>query len=192
MMRRLANVLLMCLMAACTEPPRFHATDITGSEIGADFALTDHTGKLRHLADFRGQVVVVFFGYTQCPDVCSPTLSALSEVMTQLGADAQRVQVLFITLDPERDTPALLSRYVPTFNPSFLGLSGDLAATEATAKAFRVFYKKQPGSTPGTYFIDHSAGSYVFDPQGRVRLYLKHEETPQRITADLKLLLSGK
>ncbi len=192
MMRRLAIVLLTLVIAACSEPPRFNATDLTGGSIGADFALTDHTGKLRRLTDFKGNVAIVFFGYTQCPDVCPTTLGTLREVMAQLGPQAERVQVLFVTLDPERDTPVLLAQYVPSFHPAFLGLRGDLAATEATAKAFRVFYKKQPGTTPGAYSIDHATGSYVYDPQGRLRLYVKYGETPQRIAEDIKQLLAGK
>jgi protein SCO1/2 len=191
-MTRSLGVLLTLLVTACSQPAHFNATDLTGSTIGTDFSLPDQTGKLRRLSDFKGKVAIVFFGYTQCPDVCPTTLSTLREVMTQLGPQAERVQVLFVTLDPQRDTPALLAQYVPSFHPTFLALRGDDAATGATAQAFKVFYKKQPGSAPGTYSIDHSTGSYVYDPQGRLRLYVKYGDTAEHITGDLKQLLAGK
>jgi protein SCO1/2 len=192
-MTRSLRVLLALLVTACSQPAHFNATDLTGSTtIGTDFSLLDQTGKLRRLSDFKGKVAIVFFGYTQCPDVCPSTLSTLREVMTQLGPQAERVQVLFVTLDPQRDTPALLAQYVPSFHPTFLALRGDDAATGATAQAFKVFYKKQPGSAPGTYSIDHSTGSYVYDPQGRLRLYVKYGDTAEHITGDLKQLLAGK
>jgi protein SCO1/2 len=191
-MTRSLRILLALLVTACSQPAHFTATDLTGSTIGTDFSLPDQTGKLRRLSDFKGKVAIVFFGYTQCPDVCPTTLSTLREVMTQLGPQAERVQVLFVTLDPQRDTPALLAQYVPSFHPTFLALRGDDAATGATAQAFKVFYKKQPGSAPGTYSIDHSTGSYVYDPQGRLRLYVKYGDTAEHITGDLKQLLAGK
>ncbi len=191
-MTRSLRILLALLVTACSQPAHFNATDLTGSTIGTDFSLPDQTGKLRRLSDFKGKVAIVFFGYTQCPDVCPTTLSTLREVMTQLGPQAERVQVLFVTLDPQRDTPALLAQYVPSFHPTFLALRGDDAATGATAQAFKVFYKKQPGSAPGTYSIDHSTGSYVYDPQGRLRLYVKYGDTAEHITDDLKQLLAGK
>lgn len=179
---------------ACGEAPRFASTDITGAEFGREFTapLTDHTGQLRRLADYKGKVVVIFFGYIQCPDVCPTTLANLAEVMKLLGDDARRVQVLFITVDPERDTRELLAAYVPQFHPSFVGLSADAATIAATAKEFKVFYQKQEGSKPSTYTVDHTANSYVHDPQGRLRLYLMLGESPQNIAADLKLLLAGK
>jgi protein SCO1/2 len=136
--------------------------------------------------------VVLFFGYTQCPDVCPTTLSTMREAMALLGDDAKRVQVLFATVDPARDTPALLAQYVPSFHPSFLGLYGNEATIAATAKDFKVFYLKQPGKTPDSYSVDHSTGSYAFDPSGRLRLLLRHGETPANVAADLKLLLAGK
>lgn len=182
----------VALLASCGEAPHFISTDITGAEFGRDFALTDHTGQLRHLADYKGKAVVIFFGYTQCPDVCPTTLSGMAEATKLLGEDAKRVQVLFVTLDPERDTQALLAAYVPQFDPSFVGLYADLATTAATAKEFKVFYQKQAGSTPQTYSIDHTASDYVYDPQGRLRLLIKHDESPQNIAADLRLLLDGK
>jgi len=183
---------LAMLLAGCSEPSRFISTDLSSADWGKDFSLTDHAGKPRRLADFRGKAVVMFFGYTQCPDVCPTTLAALRDTMGLLGEDAARVQVLFVTVDPARDTPQLLAQYVPAFNPSFLGLYGDGNATAAVAKDFKVFYAQRPGTTPGSYSIDHSTGSYAFDPQGRLRLLLRHGETPTNIAADLKLLLAGK
>lgn len=168
----------------------FKNTDVTGLDYAKDFALPDHTGKLRTLADFKGKAVVVFFGYTQCPDVCPTTMAEMASVMQQLGPQADRVQVLFITIDPERDTQELLSKYVPSFDPRFLGLVGDKAATEKVAKDFKVFYQKVPGKEPGSYTMDHTAGSYVFDPEGRIRLFIRHGQGAEPIVHDLKLLLS--
>lgn len=185
-------LLLTLLFAGCTQPAHFYATDLTGNTLGADFALTDQNGKPRRLADFKDKVVVVFFGYTQCPDACPTTLGALREVMASLGPQAERLQVVFITLDPERDTEKLLAEYVPAFHPSFLGLRGDAAATAATAQTFKVFYKKQPGPTADGYTIDHSTGSYIYDPQGRLRLYMKYGETPEHVASDIRQLLAGK
>ena len=177
-------------IAACSqEGPKFQASDITGSPFGRELALTDHTGKPRTLADFRGKAVVVFFGYTQCPDVCPTTLAALAQAMKDLGSDADRVQVLFVTVDPNRDTADLLSRYVPAFDPRFLGLRGDADATARAAKEFKVLYQKQPGTTPGSYTMDHSAGTFIFDPQGRLRLYVGNAQGPQVFAHDLRELL---
>jgi len=169
----------------------FVLSDVTGSTFGRDFALTDHNGKQRTLADFRGKAVVIFFGYTQCPDVCPTTLSTLAEALQRLGKDAANVQVLFVTIDPERDTPELLSHYVTAFNPGFLGLSGDADATSRVAKEFKVIYQKQPGKTPGSYTMDHSAGTFVFDPQGRLRLYASHGQGADAFAHDLRELLRG-
>ncbi|MBK9020124.1 MAG: SCO family protein [Sulfuritalea sp.] len=185
-------ICLATLLAGCSQPTNFTGTDLSMVDWGKDFKLTDHNGKARSLADFRGKAVVLFFGYTQCPDVCPTTLSTLRETMALLGDDASRVQVLFATLDPERDTQALLAQYVPAFHPSFLGLYADEKAIAAVAKDFKVFYVKQPGKTPGSYSVDHSTGSYAFDPQGRLRLLLRHGEAPAKVAADLKLLLAGK
>lgn len=183
---------LALLLAGCSEPKQFVSTDLSMVEWGKDFSLTDHNGRSRRLEDFKGKAVILFFGYTQCPDVCPTTLSNLRETMTLLGDDAKRVQVLFATVDPARDTPELLAQYVPAFYPGFLGLYGDEKTIAAVAKDFKVFYAKQPGSTPGTYSVDHSTGSFVFDPQGKLRLLLRHGETPANIAADLKLLLAGR
>ena len=183
---------LFLVLAGCESKPQFANADLSYADFGKDFALTDHTGKPRTLADFRGKAVVIFFGYTQCPDVCPTTMTGMAEAMKLLGGDAAKVQVLFVTVDPERDTQLLLSQYVPVFNPSFLGLYADAQTIARTAQEFRVFYKKQPGSTPNTYTVDHTAGSYVYDPQGKLRLYIKHGEKPELIAKDLKLLVAGK
>jgi protein SCO1 len=176
--------------AAAAAQPAFLNTDITGLSYGRDFALTDHNGKLRTLADFKGKAVVMFFGYTQCPDVCPTTMVDMANVMKALGPKADRVQVLFVTIDPERDTRTLLSQYVPNFDSRFLGLMGDKAETEKVTKEFKIFYEKVPGKTPGSYTMDHSAGSYVFDPQGHIRLFIRTGQKVDVITHDLKILLS--
>jgi protein SCO1/2 len=152
--------------------------------------MPDFNGKMRHLSDFKGKVVVMFFGYTQCPDVCPTTMAELSTVMKQLGPKADQVQVLFVSLDPDRDTPKILSEYVPNFDKRFLGLVGDQAATQKIAKDFKIFYEKVPGKTPGSYSLDHSAGSYVFDKEGHIRLFVRFNQGPEPITHDLKLLLN--
>jgi protein SCO1/2 len=146
---------------------------------------------VRKLTDFKGKAVVVFFGFTHCPDVCPTTLAELATVMKELGPLADKVQVLFITVDPERDTPELLAKYVPAFDPRFLGLAGSVAETEQVAKQFKAFYQKVPGKTSGSYTVDHTAGSYIFDPQGRIRLFVRHGQGTEPIVHDLKRLLSG-
>ena len=189
------SALILCMtliLSGCAEPVAFKSTNISGAEWGKDFNLTDHNGQARRLSDFKGKAVILFFGFTQCPDVCPTTLSAMRDTLGLLGQDAGRVQVLFVTLDPARDTAQLLADYVPKFHPSFIGLRGDDASIAALAKDFKVFYAKQPGTTPGSYSIDHSTGSYGFDPQGRLRLLFRHGETPANVAADLKLLLAGK
>ncbi len=168
----------------------FQNTDVTGLDYAKDFTLTDHNGKVRTLADFKGKAVVIFFGYTQCPDVCPTTMAEMAAVMKELGPLADKVQVLFVSLDPERDTPQLLAHYVPAFDARFLGLVGDKAATDRIAKDFKVFYQKVPGKQAGSYTVDHTAGSYVFDPQGRIRLFIRHGQGAAPIVHDLKLLLS--
>jgi len=184
-----ASLILLSLIGCFPPQSGFKNTDVTGADCCKDFRLTDHNGKTRTLADFRGKAVVMFFGYTQCPDVCPTTMLEMKAVLQQLGADAQRVQMLFVTVDPERDTRELLSSYVPAFDPGFLGLYGDLETTARTAKDFRVFYQKQAGGTPGSYSVDHTAGSYVFDPQGRVRLFVRHGDGGANLVADLRILL---
>ncbi|RZA34607.1 MAG: SCO family protein [Lysobacteraceae bacterium] len=200
-MKKLLSVLMLSvavLGAGCdklssnlsAKNPAFVHTDITGLDYAKGFTLTDHTGKPRTLQDFKGKVVVLFFGYTQCPDVCPTTMAKMAAVLKDLGPAAKDVQVLFVTLDPERDTQELLAAYVPAFHPSFIGLYGDKEATARTAKEFKVFYSKTPsGDDPKNYTVDHMAGSYVFDREGRVRLLLRHESEPGAIASDLRQLL---
>lgn len=176
-------------LAGCSRGPSFHAIDVTGSGIGGDFRLADPDGRLRSLADFRGQVVLVFFGFTQCPDVCPTALARALQLHQLLGEQAGRLQVVFVTVDPERDTPALLREYMQAFHPSFLGLRGSLAETESTAAAFKVQYRKVP--TGSSYTMDHTALSYVFDPQGRLRLAVRHEMPAEQLAQDLRQLLNG-
>ncbi|MGO4479179.1 SCO family protein [Massilia sp. 2TAF26] len=180
-------------LAACDKLPgkqaSFQNTDVTGLDYAKGFSLTDFNGKPRTLADYKGKVVVVFFGYTQCPDVCPTTMTEMASVMQKLGPQADQVQVLFITLDPERDTPQLLASYVPAFDKRFMGLYGTLEQTAKTAKDFKVFYSKVPGSSPGSYTIDHMAGSYVFDRDGRLRLFIRHGGSADSIVHDVRQLL---
>ena len=179
-------------LAACgTGQPSFNGVDITGVDFGRELDLTDHTGTPRTLADFKGKVVVMFFGYTRCPDVCPTTLAEMKLAKIKLGPDGDRLQVLFVTIDPERDTPELLATYVPAFDPSFLGLYGDAEATARTAKEFKVLYEKVPGTTPGSYSMDHTAGSYIYDPRGRLRLFAKLGQGPDALAHDVELLLAA-
>lgn len=178
--------------AGCTEKkPQFKAVDITGADYARDFALTDQNGQQRSLKDFQGKAVVVFFGFTQCPDVCPTTLSELAEAKKLLGADGAKVQGVFITVDPERDTQEVLKAYMANFDPSFVALRGTPEQLASVAKDFKVYYKKAEGKTPGSYSMDHSAASYVYDPQGRLRLYVRYGAGPQALAGDLKLLLQG-
>ena len=187
-----ALILLACALAACgpasPPAPKFQSTDVTGANFGKTFALNDHTGKPRTLADFQGRIVVVFFGFTQCPDVCPTTLAEMAKVIKALGADGGKVQVLFISVDPERDTPALLKQYVTAFHPSFLGLAGDADATARTAKEFKVYVQKQPAKAGG-YSVDHSAGTFILDSQGRLRLFVQYGAGAPVLLNDIKLLL---
>ena len=187
-LRSVAAVVLALLVVACS-PPAFKAVDITGAEYARDFALESAGGGPRKLADYRGKVVVIFFGFTQCPDVCPTTLSDLAEVRKRLGADGERLQVIFVTIDPERDTPAVLTQYVPGFDPSFVALYGTPEQIAATAKEFKIFYQKVPGKTATSYTMDHTAGSYVIDKDGRVRLFIRHGASVDEIVSDLKKLL---
>lgn len=179
------------ILMACSPKPEFKNVDITGSTaFGKDFSLLDPDGKVRTQADFKGKAVVMFFGYTQCPDVCPTTLTEMQQVMTLLGPKSDKVQVLFVSVDPDRDTAAILKQYVPSFDSRFLGLRpADEAALEKVTKDFKIYYKKVPGSSPGSYTMDHSAGSYAFDPEGRLRLYIKHAQGPETLAHDLKELL---
>lgn len=178
------------LSAGCTpSAPAFNGVDITGASYARDFALTDAAGKRRTLAEFRGKLVVVFFGFAQCPDVCPTTLADLAQVKKRLGSDGERIQVVFITVDPERDSPQVLASYVPAFDPSFIGLTGTSEEIAAAAREFKVFYQKVAGKTETSYTIDHTAGAYVFDREGRVRLFIRHATGAEAIAADLQRLL---
>lgn len=191
----LLGALFALLLPACEQrqaPPSFTATDISAVDFGRDFRLTDHHGHVRQLADFKGKVVVLFFGYSHCPDVCPTTLSTMAGVMKRLGKHASKIQVLLVTLDPERDTQAVLAQYVPFFHPSFLGLYGDTAATAKVSADFHVYAKRQDTGSKAGYTLDHSAGSYVFDPSGKLRLYLDYGQNVDAITQDLLLLLKLK
>lgn len=186
----LSTVLLACVLAACGEQkPAFTSIDITGADYGKNFALTDHNGQLRHLSDFAGKVVVVFFGYTQCPDVCPTTLTELAEVKKLLGKDGDRLQALFVTVDPERDTAELLKAYMFNFDASFLALRPAPAELPAVAKDFKIYYKKVPGASATSYTMDHSAGSYVFDTQGQLRLFTRYGSGAPVLAADIALLM---
>ena len=192
----LASVLALSLsLMACDQPqaPRvsFHNTDVTGLDYAKGFTLTDQHGQRRTLDDFRGKLVFVFFGFTHCPDVCPTTLAEMAGIMKALGPEADRLQVVFITLDPERDTPELLASFVPAFHPSFLGLTGDQATIDKVAKDFKVFAQKVPGKDGKSYTIDHTAGSYVFDAQGRIRLFVRHGQPGDALLKDLRQLLAG-
>ena len=184
---------LSALIAGCNQSrgPAFELTDVTGAGFGRELTLTDHTGKTRTLADFKGKAVAIFFGYTHCPDVCPVTLSEMAAVANDLGKDADRLQVLFVTVDPERDTREVLSKYVPAFNPAFLGLYGDADATARTAKEFKVFVNKQPAGPGGAYTVDHSAGTFIYDPAGRLRLFAAYGQGAAKMSHDIKLLLQG-
>jgi protein SCO1/2 len=189
------GLMAVMLLAGCGEKSsapklEFKNTDLTGASFAKDFALTDHNGKPRTMADFKGKVVVMFFGYTQCPDVCPTTMAEMSAVMKELGPQADQVQVLFVTIDPERDTQQLLAQYVPAFDPRFLGLYGTPEQTAAVGKEFKVLYTKVPGKTPGSYSMDHTAASYVFDKQGRIRLLVRPGQGPAPTVHDIKQLLS--
>lgn len=193
MKKLFALTLLALALAGCdklaSKPVVFNNVDITGAAYARDFALTDHNGKPRTLADFKGKVVLLFFGFTQCPDICPTTMSEMAAVLKLLGEDAKDVQVLFVTVDPARDTQKLLSEYVPAFDPSFLGLYGDDAATRKVGQEFKVFFAKAPGATADSYSMDHQAGSYVFDKTGKIRLFIRHDKGAAPLAQDLKQLL---
>lgn len=193
MNRRLFLTLFAACLLACNRAPvAFHNTDLTGASFGRQLTLPDHAGQQRSLADFSGKAIIVFFGYASCPDVCPTMLAKLAEVMKILGDDASRVQVLFVTVDPERDSAERLKEFVPWFYPTFLGLRGDAVQTRAATEEFRVFAAKKQVSGEMGYVIDHSTGAYVFDPAGRLRLYVKDASSVADIAADIRLLLQGK
>jgi len=180
-------------LAGCApnDKPQFKAVDITGADYAKDFALPDSQGRMRGVKEFAGKAVVVFFGYTQCPDVCPTTLTEIAEAKKLLGPDGSKVEGVFITVDPERDTPELLTAYMANFGPDMIALRGDAQQTAAVAKDFKVYYKKVDGKTPGSYVMEHTAASYIYDPQGRLRLYARYGSGPQALADDLKLLLKS-
>lgn len=187
---------VMFSLAACDNKPptpkvSFASTDITGLAYGKTLELTDHTGQQRTLADYRGKVVVIFFGYTHCPDVCPTTLAEMAQIRKELGTDADKLQVLFVTLDPERDTQESLAGYVPAFDPSFVALRGDAEATKKAAADFKVFMQKVKATEGDGYTIDHTAATYVFDPQGNVRLFIRHGQDPAAVLNDIRQLIAG-
>ena len=178
------------VLTACSpDGPAFRGVNITGADYARDFSLTDHHGQLRSLKDFRGKVVVVFFGFTQCPDVCPTSMQELAEVKAALGADGERLQGIFISVDPERDTLEMLKAYMENFDPSFLALRPTPEQLPALAKDFKIHYKKVDGTTPTSYTLDHSAGSYLYDPQGRLRVYHRYGSGTEALTEDVRLLL---
>lgn len=177
------------LMGCSPDKPQFKSIDLTGADYAQGFSLTDHNGQLRTLKDFAGKIVVVFFGFTQCPDVCPTALAELAQVKQLLGPDADRLQAIFITLDPERDTPELLKAYMGNFDPGFLALRPTPEQLPQVAKDFKIYYKKVDGKTPGSYTMDHSAGSYVFDTKGRIRLYTRYGAGVEVLASDIRLLL---
>lgn len=178
------------IFSACTpKGPKFQGVDLTGAEYARDLQLPDHNGQARSLKDFAGKVVVVFFGYTQCPDVCPTSMSELAEVKRALGADGDKLQGIFVTVDPERDTPEMLKAYMASFDPGFLALRGTPEQLAAVAKDFKIYYKRVDGQTPTSYTMDHSAGSYVYDTAGRLRVYHRYGSGAQSLAADVRALL---
>jgi protein SCO1/2 len=188
--RRFFAYALVCLLCACSpDKPVFKSIDLTGADYAQGFELPDQFGRVRTLADFKGKVVVVFFGYTQCPDFCPTTLNEWVQVKKSLGDKAQSLQAVFITLDPERDTPDLLKAYVANFDPDFLALIPSLEQLPDLAKRFKVYYKKVASTVPGAYTMDHSAGTYVYDTHGQLRLYARYGLGPAAMTEDIAQLL---
>jgi protein SCO1/2 len=178
------------VLAACSESKqKFNAIDLTGADYAKDFHLPDTDGRMRSLADFKGKVVALFFGYTQCPDVCPTTLAELTQAKQQLGPDGDKLQVVFVTVDPERDTPKVLKAYMANFDPGFIGLVPTPAQLEQVAKDFKVYYKKVEGATPTSYSMDHSAATYLYDPEGRLRLYARYGGGAPALASDIAKLL---
>ncbi len=179
------------LLSACSQAkPQFQSVDLTGAEYATGFSLTDHNGQVRTLKDFAGKVVVVFFGFTQCPDVCPTTMAELAQVKKLLGADGEKLQAVFVSVDPERDTPEILKAYMGNFDPSFVALRPTPAQLADMAKDFKVFYKRVDGKAPGSYSMDHTAGSYVFDGNGKIRLFTRYGSGAEMLASDVKLLIN--
>lgn len=186
------TAIVAVLLSACspsTEEPSLFGTDITGADFATDFKLTDHHGETRQLSDYQGKVVALFFGFTHCPDICPTTMADLAAAMKLMGKNSDHVQVLFVTVDPERDTQAVLSEFVPSFDSRFVGLTGTTEEIERTAQTFKIFYAKQQEPGQSGYSFDHSAGVYVYDKKGKIRIYLKYGQKPQEIAHDLSRLL---
>ena len=180
------------LLGACSDKkPAFSSIDVTGADYAKDFELTDHNGQVRHLADFKGRVVVMFFGYTQCPDVCPTSMAELAEVKKLLGKDGERLQGLFVTVDPVRDTPEVLKGYMANFDPTFLALTATPDKLVQLAKDYKIYYKKVDGSTPTSYSMDHSAGSYVYDTNGQLRLFTRYGMGPKVLADDIAQLFKS-
>jgi protein SCO1 len=187
--RLFCSIIICSFVAGCDRGPQFRSTDITGAPYGHTLELTDHTGKPRRLEDFRGKAVVLFFGFTRCPDICPTTLADIAQAVKSLGADAERVQVLMVSVDPERDTPEALAKYVTAFDPRFIALRGDLEATKKVAGEFKIFFEK--AKSGDSYTVNHSAQSYVIDPQGRLRLLVRHDRIGSDLAPDLRTILQG-
>jgi protein SCO1 len=183
------SIIICSVIAGCDSRPQFRSTDISGAPYGQSLALTDHAGQPRRLEDFRGKAVVLFFGFTHCPDVCPTTLAEIAQAVRSLGPDAERVQVLMVSVDPERDTPQALGKYVTAFDPRFLALRGDLAATKKVADEFKIYFEKVKSGE--SYTVNHSVQSYVIDPQGRLRLLVRHDRIGQDLAEDLRAILKG-
>jgi protein SCO1/2 len=186
----LAAGMLSVALAGCgDDKPAFKGSDVTGTHLGRDMAMTDAAGQTRTLADYRGKVVVVYFGYTHCPDVCPTSMAELAQVMTQLQDDAKKVRVIMISVDPKRDTPAIVDHYAKAFNPSFIGLSGTPGQLAQTAKSFKAYYSKEPAKSPGQYAMDHSSMFYIIDQKGEARVIINSTVPPDVVANDIKLLL---
>jgi protein SCO1/2 len=190
LLKSVTAVLAAAALSACgPEKLQFKSIDITGANYANDFSLKDHNGVQRSLKDFKGKVVVVFFGFTQCPDVCPTALAELADVKRRLGSPGDRLQGIFISVDPERDTEAVLKAYMANFDPSFIALRPTMVQLPEVAKSFKIYYKKNEGKNAGSYTMDHSAGSYVFDPEGRARLYTRYGSGAEALASDVALLL---
>ena len=200
-MRGFAAIALALVLSGCGKagdagaakgaPASFQGVDITGASYAHDLSLTDADGRARSLADFKGKIVVIFFGYTQCPDVCPATMAELAQVKQALGAQGDRLQGVFVTIDPERDTPAILKAYMASFDPSFVALRGSLEQTAAAAKEFKIFYAKVPGRSEGSYSMDHTAGTFVLDAQGQPRLFERYGAEVPALVSDIRALLAS-
>jgi protein SCO1/2 len=186
------SVFTLFLAACSPAQPQFTSIDLTGADYAKDFALPDQNGQVRTIRDFAGKVVVVFFGFTQCPDVCPTSMVELAGIKQSLGADGNKLQAVFISIDPERDTPEILKAYMANFDPAFLALRPSMTQLPVLAKDFKIYYKKVEGKTPTSYSLDHSAGNYIYDTEGRLRLYNRYGSGAEGLTQDIRLLLKSK